>query len=375
MSKRCYYDVLGLKRGAAAEDIKGQFRKLAKELHPDRNPDDHSCEHKFKEINEAYDILKDPDKRAAYDRFGHQAFDGGGGMHGFRGFGQDFAFTDVFDDLFGEFFGRRGGGRTTRGADQRYSLEVTLEEAYRGKTARIHVPASSPCEPCGATGAEAGSKPATCPTCSGIGKVRAQQGFFTIERTCPNCSGTGRVIKNPCKTCNGSGRVQRERTLNVNVPPGVEDGTRIRLAGEGEAGLRGAPPGDLYIFLSVAPHKIFQRDGADLHCRVPISVTAAALGGAVEVPTVDGGRQKVLIPEGTQSGKQFRLRNKGMPHLRSGAVGDMYLTCVVETPVNLNKKQKDLLKQFEMAADEKGNSPESQSFFAKVKEFWDGLKE
>jgi molecular chaperone DnaJ len=368
---------LGLKRGSSAEDIKAQFRKLAKELHPDRNPEDNSCEHKFKELNEAYDVLKDPDKRAAYDRFGHGAFDGSG-MHGFRGFGQDFAsaFTDVFDDLFGEFMGRRGGGRSPRGSDLRYNLEVTLEDAFRGKTATLHVPASSPCEPCGGSGAEAGSKPATCPTCSGIGKVRAQQGFFTIERTCPNCSGSGRVIKNPCKGCNGSGRVQRERTLSVNIPPGVEEGTRIRLAGEGEAGLRGAPPGDLYIFVSVAPHKLFQRDGADLHCRVPIGISIAALGGSIEVPTVDGGRSKVPIPEGTQSGKQFRLRGKGMPHLRSGAVGDMYITCVVETPVNLSRKQKELLKQFEEAADpKKGNSPESQSFFDKVREFWDGLKE
>lgn len=375
MSKRCYYEVLGLKRAASAEEIKSQFRKLAKELHPDRNPEDTNSEHKFKELNEAHDVLKDPDKRAAYDRFGHGAFEQGG--PGFRGFGQDFAsaFTDVFDDLFGEFMGRRGGGRSPRGSDMRYNLEVTLEEAFKGKAATLRVPSSTPCEPCGGTGAEAGSKPATCPTCSGHGKVRAQQGFFTIERTCPNCGGSGRVIKNACKGCNGSGRVQRERTLSVNIPPGVEEGTRIRLTGEGEAGLRGAPPGDLYIFISIAPHKIFQRDGSDLHCRVPIKITTAALGGSIEVPNVDGGRSKVPIPEGTQSGKQFRLRGKGMPHLRGGAVGDMYITCVVETPVNLSRKQKDLLKQFEEAADPKGNSPESQSFFDKVREFWDGLKE
>lgn len=381
MSKRDYYQVLGVKRGAAAEEIKAAYRKLAKELHPDKNPGDATAEQKFKEINEAYDILKDPEKRAAYDRFGHGAFEGGGPGAGFRGFGQDFAsaFTDVFDDLFGEFMGRRGGGsgggRNTRGADLRYNMEIALEDAYKGKTATITVPASAPCEACEGSGAEAGAKPVNCPTCAGAGKVRAQQGFFTIERTCPNCNGQGRVIKNPCKVCNGAGRVARERTLSVNIPPGVEDGTRIRLAGEGDAGVRGGPPGDLYIFISVAPHKIFQRDGADLHCRVPLSLTTAALGGSIEVPTVDGGRARVSVPEGTQTGKQFRLRNKGMPHLRGGAVGDLYITCMVETPVNLTKKQKELLRQFEAEAREHSNSPESQSFFAKVKEFWDGLKE
>ncbi|MBI1237998.1 MAG: molecular chaperone DnaJ [Alphaproteobacteria bacterium] len=377
MSKRDFYDVLGVKRGASVEELKSAYRKLVKEHHPDKNPDDPTCEAKIKELNEAYDVLKDPEKRAAYDRFGHQAFEGGPGPGG-RGFGQDFtsAFTDVFDDLFGEFMGRqRGGGRNSRGSDLRYNLEISLEEAFTGKDTTIHVPSSAMCEACQGSGAESGSKPATCPTCSGIGKVRAQQGFFTIERTCPNCGGSGRVIKNPCKSCNGAGRVSRERTLSFNVPAGVEDGTRIRLNGEGEAGLRGGPSGDLYVFISVSPHKLFQRDGADLHCRVPISLTNAALGGTIEVPTVDGGRARVQIPEGTQTGKQFRLRGKGMPHLRSGAVGDMYITCLVETPVNLTKKQRDLLKQFETEARDRDNSPESKSFFASVKEFWDGLKE
>ena len=373
MSKRDYYEVLGLTRSASAEDVKSAYRRLAKELHPDTNHGDKTAETRFKECSEAYDVLKDPQKRAAYDRFGHRAFDGSGG--GFRGFGQDFAsaFTDVFDDLFGEFMGRRQGPRNSRGSDVRFNLEVTLEEAYRGKETQIKVPGSQTCTECGGTGAEAGSKAQTCPTCSGVGKVRAQQGFFTIERTCPTCSGQGRVIKSPCRACRGSGRVQRERALNVTIPPGVEDGTRIRLAGEGEAGLRGGPAGDLYIFISVSPHKIFQRDGADLHCRVPISLADAALGGTIEVPNIDGGRSKVSIPEGTQSGRQFRLRGKGMPAIRGGAVGDLYITCAVETPVKLTKRQKDLLKEFE--AEGRENNPESTSFFARVKEFWDGLKD
>lgn len=370
MAKRDYYEVLGAKRDASPEELKAAYRKLAMQLHPDRNHGDADAERKFKELNEAYDVLKDEQKRAAYDRYGHRAFEGGGGGPGARG-GFDFgsAFSDVFDDLFGDFMGRgRGQGpRAMRGQDLRYNLEVTLAEAYTGKQAQIRVPSAMACELCEGSGAEAGSKPVTCPTCSGVGKVRAQQGFFTIERSCPNCAGTGRVVKNPCKACSGKGRVQRERTLSVNIPMGVEDGTRIRLQGEGEAGQRGGPNGDLYIFLSVTPHDMFKREGADLYCRVPVPFATAALGGSVEVPTIDGGKSKVAIAEGTQSGRQFRIRHKGMPTLRGAAMGDLYIEVAVETPVNLTKKQKELLKQFNDAASEE-NQPESAGFFARMRD-------
>ena len=381
MSKRDYYEVLGVTRRATADEMKAAFRKKAKELHPDRNPGDKTSEQKFKELNEAYDVLKDDQKRALYDQHGHEAFEGPGGGRGGPGFGFDFStsFTDVFDDLFGEFMGgRRGGGggnRASRGSDLRYNMEISLEEAFAGKTATIRVPGSVTCEACTGSGAEAGSKPQACPTCSGVGKVRAQQGFFTIERTCPTCQGLGRVVKNPCRACNGAGRVQRERTLSVNIPQGVEDGTRIRLAGEGEAGVRGGPKGDLYIFLSISPHSLFKRDAGDLYCRVPVSFVSAALGGHVEVPTLGGGRARITIPEGTQSGKQFRLRAKGMPALRGqGAVGDLFVEVAVETPVNLTKKQQDLLRDFEKAGTAQ-NSPETQSFFAKVKEIFGSSKD
>lgn len=368
MSKRDFYEVLGCERGASIEQIKGAYRKLAKELHPDKNAGDKDCEHRFKEINEAYDVLKDEQRRAAYDRFGHAAFENGGP----RTNGFDFAssFTDVFDDLFGEFMGGRRARRQNRGGDLRYNLEITLEEAFKGTNAQINVNTAVACEGCGGTGAEAGSKPEQCPTCSGIGKVRAQQGFFTIERTCPNCRGTGRIIRNPCKSCRGSGQVQKERTLSVNIPPGVEEGTRIRLTGEGQAGMNGGPAGDLYIFVSVAPHGIFQRDGHDLYCRAPISFVTAALGGTIEVPTCDGGRAKISIPDGTQSGRQFRLRGNGMPVLRGGGmVGDLYVEVMVETPAKLSKKQKELLRAFESECDA-GTLPETEGFFARVKEFW-----
>jgi molecular chaperone DnaJ len=379
MSKRDFYEILGVTRRATADELKSAFRKKAKELHPDRNPGDAKAEQKFKELNEAYDVLKDDQKRAAYDQYGHEAFEGPHGGRGGPGFGFDFttSFTDVFDDLFGEFMGgRRGGGtRAARGADLRYNMEISLEDAFTGKTATIRVPGSVTCEACGGSGAEAGSKPQACPTCSGVGKVRAQQGFFTIERTCPSCQGLGRVVKNPCRSCNGAGRVQRERTLNVNIPQGVEDGTRIRLAGEGEAGLRGGPKGDLYIFLSIATHSLFKRDAGDLYCRVPVSFVTAALGGHVEVPTLGGGRARITLPEGTQSGKQFRLRGKGMPGLRGqGLIGDLFVEVAVETPVHLTKKQQDLLREFEKAGSAQ-NSPETTSFFAKVKEFFRETKE
>ena len=331
MGKRCFYEVLSVERGASDADIKAAFRKQAMKCHPDRNPGDKSAEHKFKEINEAYEVLKDADKRAAYDRFGHAAFEHGG--MGPAHFGADFgsAFSDLFEGIFG-MGGARGRAGRERGADLRYNMEISLEEAFTGKGAQIRIPTSVSCEACSGTGAKSGTRPKACPTCAGAGRIRHAQGFFTLERTCPACQGRGQVIDSPCPTCSGAGRVTRERTLAVNIPPGVEDGTRIRLSGEGEAGVRGGPGGDLYIFLSLGAHPFFQRDGADLHCRVPISMVTAALGGDFEVPTIDGGKTRVKVPEGTQSGRRFRLQDKGMPVLRSKQTGDMYVQVVVETP-------------------------------------------
>jgi molecular chaperone DnaJ len=374
MQKRCYYEVLGVDRTASIEAIKGAYRKAAKEHHPDRNHGDDTAEVRFKEVTEAYEVLKDDKKRAAYDRFGHAAFENGmgNGRAGSNPFDFASSFTDIFDDLFGEFTGGRKARRQNRGQDVRYNLEITLEEAFRGRNAQLKVPTAVACEACGGSGAEAGTKAEQCPTCSGIGKVRAQQGFFTIERTCPNCRGTGRIIRNPCKPCRGSGHVQKEKTLAVDIPAGVEEGTRIRLTGEGQAGLNGGPPGDLYIFIAVKPHAIFQREGNDIYCRAPVSFVTASLGGAIEVPTLDGGRTRVSIPDGTQSGRQFRMRGKGMPVLRGGGMtGDLYVEIMVETPVKLTKKQKDLLRQFELEA-QPGAQPESEGFFAKVKDFWKG---
>jgi molecular chaperone DnaJ len=372
MSKRCYYETLGVSRTASESELKSAYRRLAMQWHPDRNPGDKDCEHKFKEINEAYDVLKDGDKRAAYDRYGHAAFEHGNGASA-HGFSADFgsAFSDIFEGIFGMASGRRASGRE-RGADLRYNMEITLEEAYHGKTAEVRIPTSVTCETCSGTGAKPGSKPKTCPHCGGAGKIRHAQGFFTLERTCPGCHGRGQVIEDPCKACSGSGRVTRERTLSVNIPAGVEDGTRIRLAGEGEAGLRGGPPGDLYIFLSLASHDLFQREGADLHCRVPVSMVTAALGGEFEVPTIDGAKSRVKIPAGTQSGRRFRLQGKGMPVLRSKQTGDMYVQVVVETPQNLTKKQRELLTEFEKLSS-KETHPESVGFFARVKELFEGL--
>ena len=375
MAKRDYYEVLGLSRGASEQDIKAAFRRLAKDCHPDRNQGDNNAEHKFKELNEAYEALKDPQKRAAYDQFGHAAFDGQG--RGGHGFGPDFAssMSDIFDDLFGEFMGGRRGSRSRsgreRGADLRYNMEITLAEAYEGKAAQIRVPTSVTCDACTGSGAKPGTQPSSCPTCSGSGKVRASQGFFTIERTCPSCQGRGEIINDPCGSCSGSGRVVKDRNLSVNIPAGVEDGTRIRLAGEGEAGLRGGPAGDLYIFLSLKPHDFFQRDGADIFCRVPISMTTAALGGHIDVPTVDGGKTRVKVPEGTETGKQFRLKSKGMPVLRSKVTGDMYIQVDVETPKSLTRRQRELLEEFERESKDE-TSPHSSGFFAKVKEFFEG---
>ena len=375
MAKRDYYEVLGVGRDADADSVKKAYRKLAMQWHPDRNPGNAEAEEKFRECSEAYEVLRDGDKRQAYDRFGHAAFEqGGAGGSDFGGFSAN-SFADMFDDLFGEFMGagRRRGSSQTRGADLRYNLEISLEDAHAGRQAQIQVPTSIVCEACTGSGAEAGSSPVACPTCHGMGRVRAQQGFFTIERTCPACHGVGQVIKNPCKSCHGAGRVQREKTLAVNIPAGVEEGTRIRLAGEGEAGLRGGPPGDLYIFIAVTPHPLFRREGSDLFCRVPIAMTTAALGGTIEVPTIEGTRAQVNVPAGTQTGRQFRLRGKGMPQLRGGAGGDLYIQTVVETPMNLTKRQRELLKEFQKAGDEADTHPEAHGFLAKVKELWNEL--
>jgi molecular chaperone DnaJ len=374
MSKRDYYEILGVTRVCTEVELKAAFRKLAMQHHPDRNPGDKNCEHRFKEINEAYDVLKDGDKRAAYDRFGHAAFEHGGMGGGMHGFGADFGstFADIFEGIFGMAGARGRGSGRERGSDLRYNMEISLDEAFTGKTAQIRIPTSVTCEACSGSGAKAGTKPKACATCGGAGKIRHAQGFFTLERTCPACHGRGQVIDDPCKVCSGGGRVMRERTLSVNIPAGVEDGTRIRLAGEGEAGLRGGPAGDLYIFLEIAPHEFFQRDGADLHCRVPISMASAALGGEFEVPAIDGSKVRVKVPAGTQTGRRFRLAGKGMPVLRAKRSGDMYVQVAVETPQNLTKRQRELLTEFEKLSSEE-TQPESVSFFSRVKEFLDGL--
>ncbi len=377
MPKSDYYDLLGCSKSASEVEIKKAFRTKAKELHPDRNSGNDSATEKFKQVNEAYEILGDPNKRAAYDRYGHAAFEGnmGGGFNSGQAGGGDFssAFSDVFEDLFGDFMGNSGGRtnttqRANRGADLRYNMRVNLEEAYSGKKTNIDIPTSVSCNNCGGTGAQSGASPTSCPTCSGVGKVRAQQGFFTVERTCPTCSGRGQIIKNPCRLCNGQGRVEKSKKLSVSIPAGVETGTRIRLTGEGEAGIRGGHSGDLYIFIEVQKHSLFEREGQDLYCRIPIAMTTATLGGDLEAPTLDGGKTRVKIPEGAQNNKQLRLRGKGMPAIRGGAKGDLYIEIIVETPVNLNSEQIDLLKKFEKSCE--NNSPANQDFFGRVKKFW-----
>jgi molecular chaperone DnaJ len=373
MKSDCY-ETLGVAKGASGEEIKRAYRKLAMQYHPDRNPGDAVAEQKFKDLSAAYDILKDDQKRAAYDRFGHAAFENGGGRQAGGDFGANF--SDIFDEMFGDMMGRRGGGAAQRGSDLRYNLEISLEDAFRGSKVTIRVPSWAACEPCHGNGSANGMQPVTCPTCGGAGRVRSQQGFFTVERTCGSCGGAGRVIKDPCRTCGGTGRVRRDKTLEVSVPPGVEDGTRIRLTGEGEIGMRGSPPGDLYVFLSIKPHRFFQREGADLQCRVPITMPMAALGGQIDVPTMDGTSAPLAIPAGTQSGEQFRLRGKGMTILRSPGRGDLYIEVTVETPVKLNKKQKELLQEFERAGSNSAtNHPQSEGFFAKMKELWEDLRE
>ncbi|PPR11015.1 MAG: Chaperone protein DnaJ [Alphaproteobacteria bacterium MarineAlpha11_Bin1] len=385
MAKQDYYETLGVDRSANEQGLKSAYRKLAMKFHPDRNPDDAAAEAKFKEVSEAYDVLKDAEKRAAYDQFGHAAFEGGGAGAGGGGFdfGGGGGFADIFDEMFGDFVGggrgQAGGrGRTgaSRGSDLRYNMQISMEDAFKGRETQIRVQTAVTCDECNGSGAAKGSQPTVCGTCKGRGKVRAQQGFFTVERTCPTCNGAGQVIADPCHNCSGAGRVQKEKTLKVTIPAGVEDGTRIRLAGEGEAGVQGGGAGDLYIFIAVAPHKLFRREEADLHIQVPIPMATAALGGSIEVPTIEGKRAKVTIPKGAQSSHQFRLRNKGMSVLRSQSRGDMYIDVVVETPVNLSKRQEELLREFQGEKPAKGQSttsPESEGFFSRVKELWDDL--
>jgi len=377
MAKQDYYTTLGVAREASGDDLKKAYRKLAMQYHPDRNPGDKQAEAKFKEINEAYDVLKDEQKRAAYDRYGHAAFENGGGGAGAAGF--DFAqggIGDIFEQMFGDFMGgnRRGGNaRGPRaGADIRTGLEISLTDAFAGTKVTLRVPTRVACEACAGTGSEKGAGGSeTCPTCQGAGKVRAQQGFFIIERPCPTCGGQGRTIRNPCRVCQGSGTVQRERSLQVSVPAGVEDGTRIRVAGEGEAGGSGAPPGDLYVHVAIKAHPIFQRDGATVYCRVPLRMTQAALGADIDVPTIDGSMTRVKIPAGTQTGDQFRLRAKGFSVLRSAQRGDMLIQVQVETPQSLTRRQRELLEEFEAEANGRG-SPEHEGFFAKARDFFQG---
>lgn len=373
MSKRDYYEVLGVSKQASDADIKKAFRLKAKQLHPDQNRDNPNAEIEFKEVAEAYEILKDPEKKAAYDRFGHAAFEHGmGGGQG--GFSQaDFGnFGDVFEDLFGEFLGgsrRKRSSAGVRGQDMRYNMTVTLEEAFKSKNSSITIPSFDKCDLCQGSGCANGTQPETCHTCGGRGNVRMQSGFFTVERTCPNCNGEGRVIKNPCSKCRGAGQVQKDKRLDVSIPAGVDNGTRIRITGEGGAGQRGAGNGDLYIFIDVKPHTIFERREADLYCKVPISMVTAALGGKIDVPTIDGSKVRVNIPEGTQTGRKIRLKDKGMPVLRSSKFGDLYIEIFVETPVNLSAGQKDILKSFADGCNV-NNNPENEGFFSKVKDLF-----
>jgi molecular chaperone DnaJ len=382
MSKADYYDVLGVSRNASKDDIKSAYRKLAMKYHPDRNPGDKSAETKFKEATEAYQVLSDPNKKSSYDQFGHSAFEnmGGGGQGGFGDFGgfDSGAFSDIFDDFFGDFMGsgRRGGGRRRsrghRGSDLKINLEVSLEEAYSGKKTTFNLSSKDKCETCSGSGAAPGSNPKTCGTCGGDGRVRSQQGFFTVQQTCPDCRGEGEVIGKPCKDCSGFGTQKKKKTLSIQVPKGVDDGTRIRLAGKGEAGSKGGADGDLYVYISVKRHELFQREEENLYFELPISLADASLGTTIEVPNIDGSRSNVKIPAGTQSGKQLRLRGKGMPVLRGSGNGDLYLQIKVETPVSLSREQKELLEKFRDLEDSK-NSPENQSFIKKAKKFWESI--
>lgn len=377
MAKRDYYDILGVERDVDSKDVKKAYRRLAMKYHPDRNPGDTAAEEKFKEATEAYDILSDDQKRAAYDQFGHAGVDPNAA--GGAGFGGGASFSDIFGDVFGDIFGGGGpgGGRTraNRGADLRYTLDLDLEEAVRGTSVKIRVPSQKECESCNGSGAEKGSQPETCGTCNGTGQVRMQQGFFSIQQTCPRCRGAGKIIRNPCRSCHGTGMMEEQKTLSVKVPAGVDTGDRIRLSGEGEPGINGGPSGDLYVQVAVREHKIFARDGRNLYCEVPISFVDAALGGELEVPTLDG-RVKLKIPEETQTGRLFRLRGKGVAPVRGGAAGDLLCRVVLETPVNLTKKQKELLREFQIQMDETGGeqAPKKQNWFEGVKNFFDDMK-
>lgn len=374
MAKRDYYEILGVSRDADDKEIKRAYRKLAMKYHPDRNPDDTDAENKFKEASEAYEVLADASKRGAYDQFGHAGVDGqaGGGFGG----GAGGSFSDIFGDVFGDIFGGGARGRNARGADLRYTLELDLEEAVKGTSVKIQVPGHVECEVCDGSGAEKGSRPEACSTCNGMGQVRMQQGFFTVQQACPTCRGSGKVIKNPCKACHGAGRVEQQKTLSVKVPPGVDTGDRIRLSGEGEMGIDGGMPGDLYVQIAVREHSIFTRDGRNLYCEVPISIGDAALGGELEVPTLDG-RVKLKIPAETQTGKLFRLRNKGVSPVRGGPAGDLLCRVVVETPVKLTKRQKELLAEFQQTMDNNNgtnHAPKKTSWFEGVKSFFDEMK-
>ncbi|HUX64705.1 molecular chaperone DnaJ [Sulfuricella sp.] len=374
MSKRDYYEILGVNKDANDDEIKKAYRKLAMKFHPDRNPDNPKAEEHFKEAKEAYEMLSDASKRSAYDQYGHAGVDQQAGMGGAGGFGGGFA--DAFGDIFGDIFGGAGGGRggrsnVYRGADLRYNLEISLEEAARGTETKIRIPTMAECDTCHGSGAKAGSKPETCPTCAGHGQVRMQQGFFSIQQACPKCHGSGKVIAHPCPTCQGSGRVKQYKTLAVKIPSGVDEGDRIRLSGEGEAGVNGGPPGDLYVVIQIKPHSVFQRDHNDLHCEMPISFTTAALGGEIEIPTLDG-HAKIKIPAETQSGKVFRLRGKGIKGVRSNAHGDLMCHMVVETPVSLTERQKELLRELETLNEQDGarHNPRTKSWMDKMKQFF-----
>jgi len=373
MAKRDYYEVLGVERGASEADLKKSYRRLAMKFHPDRNPGDKDAEDSFKEANEAYEVLSDASKRAAYDQYGHAGVEQGAGGAGFGGANFSDIFGDVFSDFFGGGGGRGGRGGAQRGSDLRYTLELNLEEAVRVTSVNIRVPTLVNCAPCDGSGAKKGSTPATCPTCGGIGQVRMQQGFFSVQQTCPRCHGQGKIITDPCGACQGEGRVEEYKTLSVKVPPGVDTGDRIRLSGEGEAGAQGGPTGDLYVVISVREHAIFQRDGKHLYCEVPISYTDAALGGELEVPTLDG-RVKLRIPEGTQTGKQFRLRGKGVAPVRGGGAGDLLCRVAVETPVNLSRRQRELLEELRDSLEgDSSHSPKASGWFEGVKRFFGDL--
>ncbi len=386
MTKEDFYKTLGVAKTATADEMKKAYRKLAMQYHPDRNPDNKEAEKKFKEIAEAYEILSDAQKRAAYDSYGHAAFDpsagmgrqqqrGGGGFHS-GGFGQSGGFSDMFNDIFEDLMGggggaRRGGGSSvnTRGADLRYNIEISLDEAFHGKKTKVKFTSAVKCEPCSGSGSSNKSQATTCITCGGHGKVRAQQGFFVVERTCNACNGAGQIIKNPCSSCHGEGRVRKEKNLSVNIPAGVEDGSKIRLSGEGEAGIRGGAAGDLYVFVSIKAHQIYERHGADLHCKMPIKMTTAILGGSIEVPSIDGVAGTFTVPAGTQTNSKFRLKGKGMIKLQSSTRGDLYIHVMVETPVKLTEEQESLIKQF-AGMETKESNPESEGFFTKIKKLF-----